>query len=126
MVAPNGNWVAAVDTTRRVVLYQAKPGPPHPTTIVLESGEALIRVTQDGQGIYVNRWMEPDGAAALPARVYRVDFATGTRRFAMNLAPTDPAGVSTVALPYLTPDHRGYVFHYIRILSDLFLVEGLR
>jgi hypothetical protein len=40
--------------------------------------------------------------------------------------PFDTAGVVSITPPKITPDGRSYAYSYIRTLSDLYLVEGLR
>jgi hypothetical protein len=67
-------------------------------------------------------WEQP------PFRVFRVDVATGRREPWLDTSPSDPAGVDTSFWTgtALTPDGRFYVYAYVRTLSDLFLVEGLR
>jgi len=54
--------------------------------------------------------------------------ATGRREPWLDASPPDPAGVSRLdsSGAALTPDGRYYAYAYLRTLSDLFLVEGLR
>lgn len=40
--------------------------------------------------------------------------------------PSDPAGVTLINPAFLTPDGRHYVYSFRRVLSDLYLAEGLR
>jgi hypothetical protein len=40
--------------------------------------------------------------------------------------PPDPAGVEYVGPVLPTPDGKAYVYGYRRLLSDLYLVEGLK
>jgi hypothetical protein len=40
--------------------------------------------------------------------------------------PPDAAGVVEIVSVVLTPDVASYAYSYHRILSDLFLVEGLK
>jgi hypothetical protein len=40
--------------------------------------------------------------------------------------PSDAAGVSAISPPLVTPDGQSYAYNFIRTLSDLYLVEGLR
>ncbi|MFN2447406.1 MAG: hypothetical protein ABR606_17700 [Vicinamibacterales bacterium] len=42
------------------------------------------------------------------------------------LIPADPAGVVEIMTLVLTPDAKAYAYTYVRALSDLYLVEGLR
>ena len=39
--------------------------------------------------------------------------------------PSDPAGVETIRPILITPDGKTCIFGYHRMLSDLYLVEGL-
>ncbi len=40
--------------------------------------------------------------------------------------PADPAGVFYVPLVALTPDAKSYVYSYLRVLSELYIVDGLK
>ena len=62
----------------------------------------------------------------LPARVVRLDLATGNRQPWREVLPTDPAGVVTIVPLLVTPDGRSYVYSYPRILSQLYVGEGLQ
>ena len=42
------------------------------------------------------------------------------------LLPADPAGVERISNVLVAPDGKSYVYCYARLLSDLFVVEGLR
>ena len=62
----------------------------------------------------------------VPARVFRVELTTGRREPWRELAPADRAGVVSIVDPQITPDGTHYAYSYLRALSDLYLVEGLR
>jgi hypothetical protein len=83
-------------------------------------GEEPVRWSADGREIYVRKRIE------LPNRVYRVDVTTGTRRPFKELMPADPDGVSEILGVVLTPDGRYYAYSYLRMLTELYLVEGLK
>ncbi len=51
---------------------------------------------------------------------------SGKREVWKDLLPTDPAGVERISNVLLTPHAKGYAYCYARLLSDLFVVEGLR
>ena len=42
------------------------------------------------------------------------------------MAPSDPAGVCFLLQIQVTPDAKSYMYTYYRLLSDLYLVEGLK
>ena len=50
----------------------------------------------------------------------------GGRELWKDLLPADPAGVERISNVLVTPDGKGYAYCYARLLSDLFVVEGLR
>jgi hypothetical protein len=51
---------------------------------------------------------------------------TGEKKLWKELVPADRAGVYNVNMFDITPDERWYAYSYVRDLSDLYLVEGLR
>jgi dipeptidyl aminopeptidase/acylaminoacyl peptidase len=62
----------------------------------------------------------------IPLKVYRFDPLTGEKQLWKELAPPDRAGVYNLGQLRLTPDARWYVYSYVRDLSDLYMVEGLK
>ena len=62
----------------------------------------------------------------MPARVVRIDVETGKREVWKDLLPLDPAGVERISNVLVTPDAKGYAYCFTRLLSDLFVVEGLK
>ncbi len=60
------------------------------------------------------------------ARIFRLDFATGKRALWKELSPPDASGISNVAPPAIAADGKTYAYSYNRILSDLFLADGLK
>lgn len=86
----------------------------------LAAEDRPIRFSPDGKFLYAYRRGE------LPAHVIRLDLATGEKHASQELMPPDAAGVVEIVSVVLTPDVASYAYSYHRILSDLFLVEGLR
>ena len=76
--------------------------------------------TADGREVYVCRAQGP------AVKVTIVNVATGESRPWKVIEPPDPAGVHAVARVYPTPDGRGYAYSFVRILSTLLEVKGLR
>ena len=63
---------------------------------------------------------------AVPLKLYRYDTVTGERKPWRDLVPADRAGVYVANIFDITPDARWYAYSYVRDLSDLYLVDGLR
>jgi len=62
----------------------------------------------------------------VPAKVTRVDVESGKREPFKSLIPADPSGVERISNVLVTPDGKGYAYCFTRLLSDLFVVEGLK
>jgi hypothetical protein len=62
----------------------------------------------------------------VPARVFRVNVVTGKRELWKSMEPADSAGIDTIGRVNLSRDTKSYVYSYVRTLSDLYLVEGLK
>ena len=84
------------------------------------AGEYPLRFSPDDKDVYL--WKRGD----VPARVTRLDVATGKREIWKDLLPVDPAGVERISNVLIAPDARSYAYCYARLLSDLFVVEGLK
>jgi hypothetical protein len=119
VLSPDGQTVAGVGPDEKGYLYAIAGGEPKPIS-GFSPGEEPVEWSADGRSLYVYR------AGELPARVYRLELATGKRSFWKQLMPADPAGVSRIGPIRLTPDGKWYVYGYHRILSDLFVAEGLK
>jgi Tol biopolymer transport system component len=76
--------------------------------------------SSDGRSMLVYRRGE------VPSRVYWVDAASGRRALWKTIDPDDPAGLDTISPVFATPDGKSYVYGFTRILSDLYLVTGLK
>jgi len=117
-VSPDGRTVAAIGADQQGYLYPVGGGPPRPLA-ALERGEQPISWAADGRSLYIHRPGE------LPAKVHVLNLETGGRTPFRQLMPSDAAGVETIGPILITPDGRTCVFGYHRMLSDLYLVEGL-
>jgi eukaryotic-like serine/threonine-protein kinase len=118
-LSPDGSTVAAVGPDAKAYLFPIPAGDPRPIKGLLP-GEVPVAWTADGRSLYIYKGGE------LPAKVYRLEIASGNRTLWKQLMPPDPAGVEFVGPVLPTPDGKSYVYGYRRLLSDLYLVEGLR
>jgi serine/threonine protein kinase len=66
------------------------------------------------------------GPVARVRRRVRLDIDTGRRVGLGEFMPADPSGISGVQEIQVSADGRSYSYNYVRRLSDLYLVEGLR
>jgi hypothetical protein len=84
--------------------------------------EFVIAWDRDGRHAFVANEQTP------PFRVFRVDPATGRREPWIDSSPPNPEGLQggLDTQNTVTPDGRYYAYSFRRVVSDLFLVEGLR
>jgi Tol biopolymer transport system component len=117
-IAPDGKQVLAAGPDQKRYLYALAGG--EPTAVAsLQPGDGIDQFSGDGRFLYVHR------RGATPLDVQRLELATGRREPWRTLMPADAAGVSQL-IPLLTPDASTYVLSYVRTLSDLYLLDGVK
>jgi eukaryotic-like serine/threonine-protein kinase len=119
-VQPDGRVIAVSTDGQPLQLIPVDGGGPPVPLAGSETGDRPVGWGADGRFVWVFRRGE------IPARIMRLDRATGRRELWKSLRPADPAGVLSVTKAAVTPDGRAYAYSYRRVLSDLYLVEGLR
>ena len=118
-VSFDGLTVAAIGPDLKGYLYSTS-GQGEPRLIPgFDSGDLPISWAQDGHSLFVYQ------PGDVPAKVFRLDLATGRKVLWKKLAPGDPAGVATIDPILVTPDGKTFVYGFHRTLADLYLVEGL-
>ena len=118
-VSPDGSLVAALGVDGSPWLFPVSGGEPK----AMPGFQAIERVaefTADGKSVFAYN------PAGLPCTVTRIDLATGKRTVWKQIVPADPAGVDAIGGVRITPDTKSYVYSYTRVLSDLYVVEGLK
>ena len=120
IVAPDGRTVAAF-TQGGPVLFtigasDARPCPG------LDAEDVPIAWSLDGRALFFAR------RGALTLEIHRLELSSSRQKLVWSLANQDPAGVRTQVPGWvrLTPDGKYYAFSFERVLSDLYLVEGLK
>jgi hypothetical protein len=99
-------------------LFPVDGGAPVPFSVIA-AGDSALQWSSDARHLYVRRGL------AWPPVVDRIDVSTGRREAWKTIQPADPVGVDAVATILVTPDGKAYCHDYIRVLSELFVVEGL-
>jgi eukaryotic-like serine/threonine-protein kinase len=119
VLSPDGQQVISVGADDKAYYYAVTGGEPRAVR-GMQAGEQPIEWSSDGGTIYIYK------PGDLPAKVYRLDLATGQRTLWKELIPSDSAGVSRIGPILITPDAKSCLYGYHRVLSDLYLVEGLK
>ncbi|MCM3875681.1 MAG: protein kinase [Thermoanaerobaculia bacterium] len=119
LVSPDGRLILVKASGGALVRYPVDGGEDRPVPGATPEDQA-IRWSADGRFVIVARGGE------VPARVERLDVATGKREPLRTLGPADLTGVLNVGPFAFTDDGRGYAYSCRRTVSHLFLVEGAR
>ncbi len=123
--SPDGRWLALIDGSK------------------MESGaNPIVIIHPDGTGERIYNWLKPGEAISgwgadsasllvwnrnhLPAVVERLDLATGRRSHMAQITPPDPAGVPGIQGVFLSPTGTRYAYNFVRKLSQLYTIEGLK
>jgi hypothetical protein len=99
--------------------YPVDGGAPEPAP--LASLDRPLAFTTDGTALFVAPW-----ARTGPFVVERMDLASGARSPWTQVTAEDKAGGGSMMPFVITPDGRSYVYSVHRVLSELYLVRGLR
>jgi DNA-binding winged helix-turn-helix (wHTH) protein len=121
LAAPDGQrlLVRTAGPSGRWTFVPVDGGPAAPAAIGPKDKPLVF--TADGSGLFVlGPWRSG------PTVVERVDLATGARSPAREIMAEDGSGPAHLAALVLTPDGRSYAYSVHRMMSELYLVSGLR
>ena len=118
LATPDSRYVVG-RTTEHLFKFAVDGSAPIPLTY-LDRDDEPLQWSPDGSLLFVRR------AGAWPAAVDLVNTATGERRLWKTIQPADPVGIETVIRILITPDGKSYCHDYVRVLSELFIVDGLK
>jgi DNA-binding winged helix-turn-helix (wHTH) protein/Tol biopolymer transport system component len=117
--SPDGKLIAASSAREGdAQLYGVDGGAPHPVPGLLP-GESFAW-TSDPHFLYVFQ------ARKSPIKVFRLNIVTGQRQFFKEITLPDGAGICGMFHLLFSPDGRAYAYGYVQLLSDLYLVAGVR
>jgi len=115
--SPDGGWLAAVTQDFTLMLFPLQGGEPKPLA-TLAFREKVSQWSADGGTLFVSH-----GGNHLD--VFCIDVQSRERKLWKTFEVPDPAGVRVFDF-VVTRDARGYAYGYMRILDELYLVEGLK
>jgi hypothetical protein len=121
LLSPDGRSFLARTEAGEFCLARLEGGPARPVRGI-EPTDAPLRWTSDGRAVFVRHIVRE-----LPARVYRIDLESGRREVWKEFMPADPAGISRGIVPAaISADGQTVLFAYFRMLSELYLAEGMK
>jgi len=119
-LSPDGAYlIAPAAATDGYAIYPVRGGRPRPLR-GLSTSEAVVNWSADGKYLFTYTRGEA------PARIYRVEITSGKRELFKVTSPPDLAGAEDVTNLCITRDGRSYAYTCPTVLSDLYVVTGLR
>jgi Tol biopolymer transport system component len=118
-VSPDGKVVPVVGPDRNFYLYPLDGGEPSRLDGAT-ADDSVIGWTLDGHFLYTYR------AGEIPAKVRRLEVASGRTEVVRELIPGDSTGVESIGPVHVVGDGSSYVYGYARTLSDLYVIEGMK
>jgi hypothetical protein len=119
-VSPDGSTIASVGSAGSMMLTPVDGGAPR-TIRGLPARATVLRWDQSGRYVFVR------SSQTFPVQIVRVEAKTGRSAAWRTLGPADLSGArdsnGSVAL---SADGQSYCYSYVRFLSTLFVVEGLK
>ena len=117
-VSPDGKWIAGSNGADDAWLYQMDGGEPRRISGLL-SGEKFAW-TADPHFMYAYQWKQA------PVKIYRLNILSGERQLFKEITPPELSGSCDIARVLFSSDGRYYVYGYTRLLSELYLVKGIK
>jgi Tol biopolymer transport system component len=119
LVSPDGKSLLALDVDRQRWLYPIAGGQPQKLNLTSDPDERTLGFSADGKSLLMR-------TRSAPVHVTRVDLATGHSEPWKDIIPADPAGVQSIPSLKFSADGKSYAYSVGRILSDLYVVDGLK
>ena len=118
MLADGGQFVTR-GQDRGLEVFSIAGGEPTPLAGA-EGSDRPIVASADSEWLYVQ------GSGDMPGEIARIHLRSGKREAVRSLLPADSAGAMDILRTVMTPDARTYAYTFVRALSSLYLVEGVR
>ena len=119
LLSPDGKSVI-VHRGDKLIFYPVDGGEPREQTNSVPADIRLVDTRLRSWYTYGSLRQE------VPLKVYRWDLRTGQKELWKELGPEERAGVYSIGGLSVTADGKWYSYSYVRDLSDLYMVEGLK
>ncbi|MEJ2205667.1 MAG: protein kinase [Gemmatimonadota bacterium] len=118
IASPDGSRVIGYDAGGRPGIFPLDGGPAQEISGVTEN-DRVVQWAEDGRTVFLGRREGPTW------KVRRLDLETGSSTHWADIAPRETAGLRLSVL-YLTPNGRFWAHSYSRLLTDLYVAEGIQ
>jgi hypothetical protein len=118
LVTPDGRSLVIRNGDGKAFLQPLDGGEPRPIAGI-KPGELEIGWSSDGRSLFVARYRD------LVTEIHRLDPVTGREERLLNLIPSDAAGIQPWSVA-VSADGKSYAYSFVRNLTNLYLIDGLR
>jgi Tol biopolymer transport system component len=118
-VTSDGRMVLGRDQQRQLWLYPVAGGEPQKANFTLSPEELALGFSADGKSLLA-------GTRGVPLKIALVDLTTGGHQPWKEIAPADLAGAQGIPSIRFSADGKSYAYSTLRVLSDLYVVDGLK
>jgi serine/threonine protein kinase len=117
-ISPDQSKVAAIDPQGLITIYPVDGGPAV-SVLGAQPGERPVRWMAGGKSLLI-------AANEAPNVIYELEIASGKRRLFRTMPVPEGLKAQDLSSPLFANDFKSYVYAYTRIVSDLYIVEGLK
>jgi len=118
-ITPDGKSIVVRGPDRRIYLYPLAGGEPQALPGLLDAHRP-VRFSADGKYLFAQE------EQTVPMRFDRYDITSNKLELWKELMVADAAGLNSISRVVVTPDGKTCAYSYLRVLSYLQLVEGMR
>jgi dipeptidyl aminopeptidase/acylaminoacyl peptidase len=115
----DGKFLLAADAKRQFALYPLAGSDPQKVNFTIGPDEVPVRFLSDGKSLLTR-------SRGIPVDITRIDLATGRHEPWKQIVPPDPAGAQRAPSLKFSADGKSYAYSLGRMLSDLYVVDGLK
>jgi DNA-binding winged helix-turn-helix (wHTH) protein/Tol biopolymer transport system component len=116
-ISPDGTQIAGLGKDDKTVIVEASGGLPRPLAIPFPA--VPLSWTADGKSLFVSAI---NGREKM--KIFRFDLATSQCRLWKLVGPADNVGLAGILGASISADERTLAYSYMKILSELFVVNG--
>jgi eukaryotic-like serine/threonine-protein kinase len=117
IVSPDGKQIVGLAANRKIVTVALSGGEPKPLDIPFAA--APVQWSEEGDALYVRQL-----DSGHPIRIFRYDLATAQCKLLKELMPSDRIGLNGMFDVVMGRNQQSYAYSYMRVLSELFVVDG--
>jgi hypothetical protein len=118
---PDGRFITAQDPGGGLPVLQPLDGGEPRSIAGARASDVILQFDPEGRTAFVR-----ESCVAANCRWVRLDLRTGQRSPWLDMTPPDRTGVTGIINLAVHPGGRSYAYTYERVLSDLYMIEGLK